>query len=137
MDFRSLVRASTRVLPFVYTLFVGLNAEAATAEPPEQRGVSAAFGNTIKTLYPDGKAQRIWLNANGTWDAIGRRGTRSSGKWSVKGEKVCMKQSRPFPAPFKYCTHFPSTGGVGAQWASKDMTGEPIKITLVKGIERP
>jgi hypothetical protein len=137
MDFRAFVQASTRVLPFAYTLFLGLNAEAGTATPPEPRGVAAAFGNTIKALYPDGKAQRIWLNADGTWDAIGRRGKSSSGKWTVKGEKVCLKQSKPFPAPFKYCTAFPSTGGIGTQWASQDMAGEPIRITLVKGIERP
>jgi hypothetical protein len=137
MDFRVLVQASTRVLPFAYTLFLGLNAEAGTATPPEPRGVAAAFGNTVKTLYPDGKAQRIWFRADGSWDAIGRRGKSSSGKWTVKGEKVCLKQSKPFPSPFKYCTVFPSTGGVGTQWASKDMAGEPIRITLVKGIERP
>ena len=42
MDFRAVVRASTRALPFAYTLFLGLNAEAGTAPPPEPRGVAAA-----------------------------------------------------------------------------------------------
>jgi hypothetical protein len=136
MEFRAVVRASTRVLPFAYTLFLALNAEAGTAAQPEPRGVAAAFGNTVKAIYPDGKNQRIWLREDGTWEAIGRRGKHSSGKWSAKGSKVCLKQSKPFPAPFKYCTDFPANGGLGAVWASKDMTGVPIKLTLVKGIER-
>jgi hypothetical protein len=137
MDFRSLVQASTRVLPAAYALFLGLNAEAGTAAQPQPRGVPVAFGNTVKALYPDGKHQRIWIKADGTWDAIGRRGKPSSGKWTQKGEKVCLKQVKPFPAPFSYCTRFPADGGVGAVWTSKDMAGEPIKLTVVKGIERP
>jgi hypothetical protein len=129
----SLVRVSAAA----YALFLGLNAQAAEPANAEPRGVPAAFGNTVKALYPDGRHQRIWLHADGSWDAIGRRGKSSSGKWTVKGEKVCLKQSKPIPLPIKYCTDFPSDGSVGAVWASKDMTGEPIKLTVVKGIERP
>lgn len=126
-----------RVSAAAYALFLGLNAQAASPASSDPRGVAAAFGNTVKALYPDGKHQRIWLRADGSWEAIGRRGKHSSGKWTVKGEKVCLKQSKPFPVPISYCTDFPSDGGVGAVWASKDMTGQPIKLTVVEGIERP
>jgi hypothetical protein len=116
-----------------------LSPAAAGAAPaaPEPRGVAAAFGNTVKALYPDGRHQRLWLHADGTWEAIGRRGKWSSGRWSQKDDQVCLKQSRPFPAPFRYCTRFPSDGGLGVQWTSRDMNGEPIRLTVVKGIERP
>jgi len=100
-------------------------------------GVAAAFGNTVKAQYPDGRYQRLWIRADGTWDAVGRRGQRTSGKWAEKNGKVCLKQSKPFPAPFKYCTAFPASGGIGAVWTSKDMSGEPIRLTVVPGIERP
>lgn len=120
-----------------YAMFLGLNAQAATSSPSEPRGVAAAFGNTVKALYPDGKHQRIWLREDGSWKAIGRRGTSSSGKWTQKGEKVCLRQSKPIPLPFHYCTTFPSDGGIGAVWSSKDMTGAPIQLTLVPGIDRP
>jgi hypothetical protein len=118
----------------------GLAASAAQAgtAPAAQASLALAFGNTVKALYPDGKAQRIWFKADGSWEAIGRRGKWSSGKWSVKdGNKVCLKQSKPFPAPFKYCTEFPANSGPGIVWAAHDMYGEPIKLTVVKGIERP
>ena len=103
----------------------------------DARGVAAAFGNTVKAQYPDGRYQRIWFHADGAWEAVGRRGNWSSGKWSQKGAKVCLKQSKPFPAPFKYCTDFPSAGGLGAVWTSRDMSGEPIRLTVVRGIEKP
>lgn len=109
--------------------------QTATAEP---RGVTAAFGNTVKAFYPDGKAQWLWFKADGTWEAFGRRGKWSSGKWSEKDAgKVCLKQAKPVPIPFKYCTDFPTNGGVGAVWTSRSIEGDPIKVTLVRGIQRP
>ncbi|WP_293375590.1 hypothetical protein [Phenylobacterium sp. SCN 70-31] len=106
------------------------------AEPP--RGVAAAFGNTVKALYPDGRYQWLWFNADGTWEAFGRRGKWSSGHWTQRdGQRVCLKQAKPIPIPFNYCTSFPADGGVGAVWASKSLEGEPIRLTVVKGIQRP
>ena len=108
-----------------------------TAAAAETRGVAASFGNTVKALYPDGKYQWLWFRADGTWEAFGRRGKWSSGKWSEKDAKVCMKQSKPIPIPFKYCTDFPANGGVGAVWSSRSMEGDPIKVTVVRGIQKP
>lgn len=111
---------------------------AVSANATESRGVAAAFGNTVKALYPDGKYQWLWFKADGTWEAFGRRGKWSSGKWSQKDAgKVCLKQAKPLPIPFNYCTDFPTNGGVGAVWTSKSMEGDPIKVTVVKGIQRP
>ena len=106
----------------------------AAAEP---HGVTVAFGNTVKAQYSDGKFQRLWFKADGSWEAVGRRGKFSAGRWSLKDDRVCLKQSNPFPAPFRYCTIFPAAGGIGAVWTSRDWQGEPIRLTVVKGIERP
>jgi len=117
-------------------LALSLTAGAAHAAP--NQGIAAAFGNTVKALYPDGKYQWLWFNADGSWEAFGRRGKWSSGKWSAKDAgEVCLKQAKPIPIPFKYCTPFPTSGGVGAVWTSKSMEGDPIKVTVVKGIQRP
>ncbi|WP_411287151.1 hypothetical protein [Phenylobacterium sp.] len=116
-------------------LVLALSAPAALAA--DGKGVAAAFGNTVRSLYPDGRQQRLWLKPDGSWDAIGRRGKPSSGKWTQKGEKVCLKQVKPFAAPMSYCTDFPTDGALGAQWLSKDITGVPINITLIKGIQKP
>jgi hypothetical protein len=124
--------------PLSAALCLALAAGAASAAEPPRGGVSAAFGNTVKALYPDGRYQWLWFNADGTWEAFGRRGKWSSGKWSQKdGQKVCLKQSKPISIPFNYCTSFPAAGGVGAVWTSKSMEGEPIKVTVVRGIQRP
>ncbi|WP_374469245.1 hypothetical protein [Phenylobacterium sp.] len=115
-----------------WVAFSALNAQAGTLED-----VAAAFGNTVLATYPDGRHQRIWLHEDGAYEAVGRRGKPSSGRWSLKGDKVCLKQHRPFPAPISYCTHFPAQGDVGATWTGKDLAGVPIQLKLVKGVQRP
>lgn len=91
-----------------------------------------AFENTIVSTYPDGRKARLWLNPGGTYSAAGRTGRRSSGRWSVKGEQVCLRQRRPIPVPFTYCTRIVE-GGVGTKWRGKAVTGEAIAIQLVAG----
>jgi hypothetical protein len=108
-------------------------ADASVASPSSVR---AAFGNTVVSTYPDGRTGLLWLKADGTYNAMGRRRTPSSGTWSVKGEKVCLKQRKPRAAPIAYCTKFPN-GGVGASWQGRAVTGEKITIKLVQGRVSP
>src|SRR5689334_24742403 len=64
-----------------------LAAPAAAAPSPN---VSAAFGNTILTIDPDGRSRKIWLQPDGTWTGLSRRGLDLAGKWKVEGDKVCL-----------------------------------------------
>ena len=94
--------------------------------------VQAAFGNTIVSTYPDGRIAKLWLKPDGTYDAEGRRGGASSGRWSVKGDKLCMKQGRPIAIPFSFCTPIVHVGA-GGSWSAQAVTGEQIRVTVIKG----
>lgn len=113
-----------------------LAALAALLAPPAFASVPSflvpAFENTIVSTYPDGRQVKLWLNPDGSYRAAGRTGKPSSGRWTLKGEQICMKQHRPFRAPFSYCTGV-RRGGVGTTWSGKAVTGEPVRITLVEG----
>ena len=98
----------------------------------ERAPLEAAFGGAIISTYPDGRTAELWLQRDGAYSARGRRGDPSSGHWQIKGDQLCLKQSRPFHAPFSFCTPMPD-GGAGASWSAKAVTGEPIRVTLVKG----
>ena len=109
---------------------------AALAAPPAfavttKADLKPAFSNTIVSTYPDGRKAKLWLSADGSYRAQGRRGKPSSGTWSLKGDRICLKQSKPFRAP-SYCTNVVK-GGVGTSWASKAVTGEKIRVTVVAG----
>ncbi|MBE7217438.1 MAG: hypothetical protein INR64_03110 [Caulobacteraceae bacterium] len=107
-------------------------AAALSADPATLAHMAPAFANTIVSTYPDGRQGRLYLAADGTWRALSRAGKPSRGSWSVKGERVCMHQSRPIPLPFGYCTPI-VPGGVGTRWSAKAPTGEPITTQLVAG----
>jgi len=104
-----------------------LLAGAAQASP-----VDAAFGNTILSTYPDGRTGELWLRPDGSYTAEGRKGDPSSGHWSTKGEKLCLKQSKPMSSLIAFCTAVPANG-LRDGWTSKAVTGETIKVKLVHG----
>ena len=100
---------------------------AHAAAPPQE--LQQAFGNTIVSTYPDGRTAELWLEPSGDYKAMGRKRDPSSGHWKLAGDKLCLKQSRPFPAPFSFCTPLPS----GDSWTAKAVTGEALRVKLVKG----
>jgi hypothetical protein len=100
----------------------------AAAAPP--RNVEAAFGNTVMTIDPDGRSRKIWLQPDGTWTGLSRRGLDLAGKWKVQGDKVCLTQSKP-RLPGSMCEVFPTEIGAGVE--TKDPTGKRVQVKLVKG----
>ena len=100
---------------------------AAAASPAD-----AAFGNTILSTYPDGRTAELWLHPDGSYTAEGRRGDPSNGHWSTRGEKLCLKQSRPMAMFMAFCSSLPAKG-LRDGWTTKAVTGETIKVRLVKG----
>jgi hypothetical protein len=130
---RDRAKAAIRLVLGGYIAFAALNAQA--AEPAAD--MHAAFGNTVVSTYPDGRSQKIWLHPDGTWDGLSRTGNALAGRWNMKGEKVCLRQTKPPTLPFSYCSAFPQHPDVGVQWTSKDIGGTPIRLTLEKGIKPP
>ena len=115
--------------PWLALPFIAL---AAQASADTQASVARAFGNTIVSTYPDGRKTETWLTADGAYTSMGRRRDTSDGHWTIKGDKVCFKQSHPFPAPFSVCVKVP-TSGMESGFTNKAVTGEMTKVTLVKG----
>ncbi len=106
-------------------------AAADPTAPSPSASVATAFVNTVMSVYPDGRSQKIWLQPDGTWTGLSRRGNPLAGKWSMKGQKVCLRQSKPPTLPISFCQAFPDDPKEGVD--AKDMTGTPIHLKLVKG----
>ena len=120
-------------LTFAVLASLAAPARAAVAPADPAARVGPAFGNTIVSTYPDGRMGHLWLKADGTYGYEGRRKTPSSGRWAIKGERLCLKQARPRAIFFTYCTALQS-GGLGTTWPGKAPTGEAIQLKLVAGI---
>jgi hypothetical protein len=116
-----------RPLELLVLAAAALACTAATSAP-----VAEAIGNTIVSTYPDGRTVELWLAADGSFTGQGRSHDPSSGSWTVKDGGLCLKQSRPIPTPFSFCTPIPSSG-FSAEWVAKAPDGESIRIKLVHG----
>ena len=108
--------------------FAGLILLCGAAASP----VEGAFSGTIVSTYPDGRTAELYLHKDGAYTAMGRRGDPSNGHWKFGDGKLCLTQSRPLPVPFAFCTAIPAEG-LQAGWTSKAITGEAIRVKLVKG----
>jgi hypothetical protein len=108
-------------------LAVPLSARAGPAPPAN---VKTAFGNTILTIDPDGRSRKIWLQPDGTWTGLSRRGLDLAGKWRMQGDKVCLSQSKP-RLPGSMCEKFPTEPGAGVD--ARDPTGKTVHLKLVQG----
>ena len=103
-----------------------------TADPAVGASVRATFGNTVMSMYPDGRSQKVWLHPDGTWDGKSRKGTSLSGKWALKGDRVCLRQSKPPTLPISFCQQMPRDPDVTL--TSHDLLGQTIHLKIVKGI---
>jgi hypothetical protein len=98
----------------------------------EASPLEAAFGNTIRSTYPNGMTAALYLNRDGSYTGQGRRHEFIDGRWSLKPGEVCFRQSRPFPLPFSICRPL-VTPAIGDMWTAKAVTGEPLTVTLLAG----
>ena len=132
---RSAVRLSTAAaaLMISVTAYASDTPDDATkTNVSTERALQPTFRNTIVSTYPEGRQARLWLDPDGGYRAEGRRRDPSSGHWQIKGEKLCLKQSHPIPVPFTFCTTV-TPGGVGTSWTAKAVTGERLRVQLVRG----
>ena len=113
-------------------LLLALVVAAAVPSATLMSALEPAFANTIVSTYPDGRQAKAWLNRDGSYRGQSRSGRASSGRWTLDGEKVCMRQQRPVPIPLTYCTPV-HRGGVGTTWTGKAVTGEKVQLELVAG----
>ena len=100
--------------------------------PVQASPVDEIIGNTILSIYPDGRTGELWLQADGSYTGEGRRGEPSSGHLSVSGAKLCLRQSKPLPIPLAFCAGVPADG-LRTGWTRKAITGETIRVRLVRG----
>lgn len=127
------MRLNISVSAAIATVLLAGSARAADAPDGQaEQAVKATFGNTVFSMYPDGRSQKIWLHPDGTWEGKSRRGNPLSGKWTLKGDKVCLRQSHPPTLPISFCQVMPKDPQVTL--TSKDLTGQTIHLKIVKGI---
>ncbi|HEX8233605.1 MAG TPA: hypothetical protein VF559_09720 [Caulobacteraceae bacterium] len=109
---------------------LALCASAAIAAVPAW--MEPAFGNTVVTTYPSGKSTKLWIDRSGGFELLRSTGKRHYGRWTVKGERICFKQTKPIALPISHC-QARIAGGIGSRWPGKSIGGESVTNVLVAG----
>lgn len=119
----------TKVLPLLCAVFavVPLAGAAAAAKPG---GVDAAFGNTLVITGSNGRSRKIWMQPDGSWTGLSRRGSDLAGRWKLEGDRVCLSQSKPQMFG-SFCQPLPLPVETGVR--VKDPLGQTLDVKLVKG----
>ena len=127
------MRISLPITAALAATLIPLAARAADAPSPDaEHAVEATFGNTVFSMYPDGRSQKIWLHPDGSWEGKSRKGKDLAGKWTLKGDRVCLRQTRPPTLPISFCQVMPKD--TDAVLTSRDLMGQTIHLKIVKGI---
>ena len=96
--------------------------------------MAVAVGSTLVSTFPDGRSGELWLAQDGSYEGEGRRHDHTSGHWVYDKGRLCLRQSRPVPIPFSWCTVLPpDTEALKAGWTTKAPMGETIVVKLVQG----
>lgn len=111
---------------------VGLTLAGAAVASDAAPSLEPAFRNTIVSTFPDGRSARLWLDPDGAYRAEDRSAGRSSGRWTVHGERICLRQRRPLPSPVAYCTEL-RRPEVGAVWTARSFSGEAVRVEVIAG----
>lgn len=99
----------------------------------QAQDLSAAFGNTVISTYPDGGTVRHFFDPNGAYRALWSDGRELTGQWSLDGDRVCLSRMRPVMLPFgRFCTALVSAN-IGESWQSRDPLGRRVRNQLVRG----
>lgn len=121
------MRSGKDIFGLAFIVVLSVTAGAAGAGP-----LDPAIGNTIVSTHPDGRKARLWLGRDGAYEAEGRAGQKSGGVWSLKGDRLCLRQRHPIAIPFSYCKPIPSVT-VGQSWRDKAVNGEQVTNEIVPG----
>lgn len=124
-----------RTLLLISMAMAGAAGAALAEDTTPDKAVAATFGNTVMSMYPDGRSQKIWMHPDGTWNGKSRRGIDLAGKWTMKGDKVCLRQSSPPTLPISFCQAMPKDPDVTL--TSHDLLGQTIHLKIVKGLQEP
>lgn len=95
--------------------------------------MASRYGNTVVVKGADGKDTKLHYNQDGTMTVIQPDGAKGTGKWSMKGDKLCVTPDAGPTAGKEQCNPFTAGKKVGDSWDQTLADGSKVKISIVAG----
>jgi hypothetical protein len=95
-----------------------------------------SFGNTVLVTNDRGESTKFWMKADGTYTMAGPNGEAGTGKWTIRGDKVCSIPDVAAGAPpaAESCSDYQPNHKVGDKWTQSDPNGHVSTVEIVKGM---
>jgi hypothetical protein len=101
----------------------------AAAEDP----MASRYDNTVTVTNAKGEVTKIHYNKDGTLAVVNPDGTKSTGKWVMKADKLCITPDAGPMAGKEQCSTFAAGKKVGDTWDQTLADGSKAKVAIVAG----
>jgi hypothetical protein len=118
-----------RILAGVAVALLSTSLAFAAAEDP----MATRYDNTVTITNAKGEVTKIHYNKDGTLAVTQPDGTKGTGKWAMKGDKLCVTPDAGPMAGKEQCSAFQAGKKVGDSWEQTLADGSKVKVAIVAG----
>jgi hypothetical protein len=117
-----------RILAGVAVAVLSASLALASDDPMASR-----YDNTVTVTNAKGEVTKIHYNKDGTLSVIQPDGTKGTGKWAMKGDKLCITPDQGPMAGKEQCSPFAAGKKEGDSWEQTLADGTKVKVAIVAG----
>jgi hypothetical protein len=118
-----------RILAGIAVAVFSTSLAFAAAEDP----MASRYENTVTITNAKGEVIKLHYNKDGTVGVVLPDGTKSTGKWAMKGDKLCVTADAGPTKGQEQCNPFVAGKKVGDTWEITAADGSKSKVALVAG----
>lgn len=94
--------------------------------------MAGTYGNVVVVTNAKGDVSKLWISQDGTYSYESAKGERRSGRWTRKGDQLCLTPNprEGAPTPKESCSEFKGSHRVGDTWKQKNALGEEVTVEI-------
>jgi opacity protein-like surface antigen len=118
-----------RILAGIAVAVFSTSLAFAAAEDP----MASRYDNTVTITNAKNEVTKLHYNKDGTVAVTNPDGTKGTGKWAMKADKLCVTPDAGPMAGKEQCSAFTAGKKVGDSWDQTLADGSKVKVAIVAG----
>jgi hypothetical protein len=118
-----------RILAGIAVAVFSTSLAFAAAEDP----MASRYENTVTITNAKNEVTKLHYNKDGTVAVTNPDGTKATGKWAMKGDKLCVTPDAGPMAGKEQCSAFAAGKKPGDSWDQTLADGSKVKVAIVAG----
>jgi len=118
-----------RILAGIAVAVFSTSLAFAAAEDP----MASRYENTVTITNAKNEVTKLHYNKDGTVAVTNADGTKGTGKWAMKADKLCVTPDAGPTAGKEQCSTFAAGKKPGDSWDQTLADGSKVKVAIVAG----